>query len=92
MEILNFDYCFKKLSKLLQKQREASTFNCNAGRLLFKNKANKYTDSQKQEIVMSKNVTQNTFQKNRILCLDSKRTSRRDARRREQPLAMPGFK
>jgi hypothetical protein len=43
---------------------------------------------------MSKNVTQNTFQKNkknRILCLDSERTSRRNARRREQPLAKPGF-
>ncbi len=36
----------------------ASTFNCNAGRLLFKTKANKYTDSQRQEIVMSKSVTQ----------------------------------
>jgi hypothetical protein len=62
MEILNFDYCFKKLSKLLQKQHGASTFNCNAGRLLFKNKAKKiYTDSQKQEIALSKIVMQILF-------------------------------
>jgi hypothetical protein len=61
MEILNFDYCFRSFQN--KKQRGASTFNCNAGRLLLivtrgvyylKTKNKNYTDSRKQEIVMSK--------------------------------------
>ncbi len=57
-----FSKTFKKnfcnAGRLLLIVNEASTFNCNAGRLLFKNKTNKYTDSRGQEIVMSKMVTQ----------------------------------
>ncbi len=35
MEILMFDYCFKKFQNSFKKQRGASTFECNAKRLLL---------------------------------------------------------
>ena len=60
MKRFNFNYCSQNFE---QNNAWRVLLKCNAGRLLFKNKTNRYTDSQKQEIVMSKNVTQNTFQK-----------------------------
>ncbi len=54
MEILMFDYCFKKFqNSFKKKQRGASTFKCNAGRLLWRTKKKKKnnTDSQLQEIL-----------------------------------------
>ncbi len=68
MEILMFDYCFKKFQNSFKKQRGVSTFKCNAGRLLFKNKKN-YTDSQKQKIVRTKCNAKQLFKNLKILCL-----------------------
>ncbi len=46
MKILNLTIVLWSSKTPSKKRREASTFNCNARRLLFKNKAKNYTDSQ----------------------------------------------
>jgi hypothetical protein len=69
MEILMLDYCFKKFQNSFKKQRGASTFKCNAGRLLFKNKKKIILIHKNKRSLGTKCNAKQLFKNFKILCL-----------------------